>query len=49
MKIDIDGIGQRILSLPIPPRTTQHAAGKTGILFLSEGPVITRGRLTERP
>jgi len=41
VKIDIDGIGQRILSLPIPPKNYLNMlGGKTGILFLSEGPLV---------
>src|SRR5579864_393373 len=39
VKIDIDGIGQRILSLPIPAKNyTNMLSGKSGILFLAEGP-----------
>ena len=41
VKIDIDGIGQRILSLPIPGKNYfGMQAGKTGILFLAEGPTV---------
>ena len=41
VKIDIDGIGQRILSLPIPARNYGNLlAGKSGILFLSEEPAV---------
>src|SRR5208337_5251078 len=41
VKIDIDGIGQRILSLPIPARNYVNLqVGKSGILFLSEGPMV---------
>ncbi len=41
MKVDIDGIGQRILSLPIPARNyTNMLPGKSGILFLAEGPMV---------
>jgi tricorn protease len=41
VKIDIDGIGQRILSLPIPARNYVNLlAGKSGILFLSEEPAV---------
>ena len=41
VKLDIDGIGQRILSLPIPAKNYLNMLpGKTGILFLSEGPLI---------
>jgi tricorn protease len=35
--VDLDGIGNRVLSLPIPPRNYGGiAVGKTGVLFLSE-------------
>jgi tricorn protease len=41
VKIDIDGIGQRILSLPIPGKDYLNLLpGKTGIIFLSEGPQV---------
>ncbi|HYM79078.1 MAG TPA: PDZ domain-containing protein [Candidatus Dormibacteraeota bacterium] len=41
VKIDIEGIGQRILSLPIPARNYQNLlGGKSGILFLLEGPLV---------
>jgi len=41
VKIDLDGIGQRILSLPIPPRNyLAMFAGKSGVLFLAEGPAV---------
>jgi tricorn protease len=41
VKIDIDGIGQRILSLPIPPKNYLNIlGGKSGILFLAEGPLV---------
>jgi tricorn protease len=41
VKIDIDDIGQRILSLPIPARNYINLLpGKSGILFLSEGPMV---------
>ena len=41
VKIDIDGIGQRILSLPIPAKNYLNMiGGKSGILFLSEGPLM---------
>jgi tricorn protease len=36
--VDLDGIGNRILSLPIPPRNYFNiAAGKDGVLYLLEG------------
>lgn len=41
VKIDLDGISQRILALPIPARGYVNLlAGKSGILFLSEGPMV---------
>ena len=41
VKIDIDGIGQRILTLPIPPKNYMNMLpGKSGMLFLSEGPQV---------
>jgi len=42
VKLDVDGIGQRILSLPIPPSNYVNLlVGKTGTLFLSEAPPVT--------
>ena len=41
VKLDLDGIGQRILSLPIPAKNYLNVqAGKTGMLFLAEGPQV---------
>jgi tricorn protease len=41
VKIDIDGVSQRILSLPIPAKNYMNMlGGKSGILFLSEGPLV---------
>ncbi len=41
VKIDLDGIGQRILSLPIPGKNYANmVSGKSGILFLSEAPMV---------
>jgi tricorn protease len=41
VKIDLDGISQRILALPIPAKNyVSMSAGKSGILFLSEGPMV---------
>jgi tricorn protease len=41
VKVDIEGIGQRILALPIPARNyVNMLGGKAGILFLSEGPTV---------
>jgi tricorn protease len=44
VKIDFDGIGQRILALPIPARNYQGlAAGKEGEVFLQEAPIVFTG------
>lgn len=41
VKVDTDGIDQRILALPIPAKNYQGLwAGKEGILFLAEGPMV---------
>jgi tricorn protease len=41
VKIDLDNIGQRILALPVPQRSyRQLALGKSGVLFLFEGPAV---------
>ncbi|HEY7516340.1 MAG TPA: PDZ domain-containing protein, partial [Vicinamibacteria bacterium] len=41
VRIDLEGIGQRILSLPIPARNyVDMQRGKSGVLFLSEGPAV---------
>jgi tricorn protease len=41
VKIDLDGISQRILSLPIPAKNYVNVmSGKSGILFLAEGPLV---------
>ncbi len=41
VKIDLEGIGQRILSLPIPAKNYSNMlAGKSGILFLAEAPLV---------
>ncbi len=41
VKIDIENIGQRILSLPIPAKNYLNLlGGKSGILFLAEGPLV---------
>jgi tricorn protease len=41
--IDLAGIGNRILSLPIPARNyIDLSVGKTGVLFLAEGPAVGR-------
>ena len=41
--IDLAGIGNRILSLPIPARNyVDLSVGKSGVLFLAEGPPVGR-------
>ena len=41
VKIDFDGIGQRLLPLPVPARNYDNlTAGKTGTLFYLESPVV---------
>jgi tricorn protease len=41
--VDLDGIGNRILSLPIPPRNYGGiSTGKAGVLYLLEGPPVGR-------
>jgi len=42
VRIDMENIGQRILTLPIPARHyVSMSAGKTGVLFLLEAPVVS--------
>jgi tricorn protease len=46
--IDLAGIGNRILALPLPSRNyIDLSVGKTGVLFLAEGPTV--GRTSEDP
>src|SRR5580692_7821474 len=41
VKIDLEGIGQRILSLPIPAKSySTMLGGKSGILFLAEASLV---------
>jgi tricorn protease len=41
VKIDVEGISQRILALPIPAKNYNNLlTGKSGILFLAEGPMV---------
>ncbi len=41
VKIDFEGIGQRILALPIPAKNYANMlSGKSGILFLAEAPMV---------
>jgi tricorn protease len=43
VKIDLEDIGNRILALPIPPRNySSLIAGKTGVVYLLEGPPFGR-------
>ena len=43
VKIDLEGIGNRILSLPVPARNYLDVqVGKTGVLYLAEGPPVGR-------
>lgn len=45
VKIDFDGINQRILALPIPARNYERLLpGKAQLLYLLEGPVVATGR-----
>jgi tricorn protease len=42
-KVDLEGIGNRILSLPIPPRNYMGVStGKAGVIYLFEGPPVGR-------
>ncbi len=48
VKIDLDGVGQRILALPIPPANYVNLlTGKTGILLLAEAPEVITERNSE--
>lgn len=43
VKVDLDGIGNRILSLPIPPRNYMGiGTGKPGVIYLIEGSPVGR-------
>lgn len=43
VKIDLDGIGNRILALPVPARNySDVVVGKTGVIYLSEGSPVGR-------
>jgi tricorn protease len=45
VKIDFEGIGQRIVALPVPARNYQSlSAGKAGEVFLQEAPPVFRGQ-----
>jgi tricorn protease len=44
VQIDFDGLGQRILALPIPAHDyTGMLAGKEGVLYLASGPLVDAG------
>jgi len=48
--IDLDGIGNRILPLPIPQRNyVDLEVGKTGVIYLAEGPAVGRPSQFEEP
>jgi tricorn protease len=41
VKVDLDGIDQRVLALPIPARNYEGLwMGKEGVLYLAEGPAV---------
>jgi tricorn protease len=45
VRIDLEGVDQRILALPIPPRNYAGlVAGKAGVLFLAENPPVVDRR-----
>ncbi len=46
--IDFEGLGQRILALPLPERNyTGLTAGKEGVIYVTEGPAVAEGRGTD--
>jgi tricorn protease len=48
--IDIDGIGQRILALPVSERNIAGlVAGKANVLLIAEAPLVTRAMPTSGP
>jgi tricorn protease len=50
VKIDLENIQQRILSLPIPAKNyVSLVPGKSGILFLGEGPMVFTEEDQEKP
>jgi tricorn protease len=50
VKIDVEGISQRILSLPIPAKNyVNMLPGKSGILFIAEGPMVFTEDNQENP
>jgi tricorn protease len=41
VRLDLENIGQRILALPVPPKNyVDLQAGKSGVLFLAEAPMV---------
>jgi tricorn protease len=43
VQIDLENIGNRILSLPVPPRNyVDLEVGKSGVIYLAEGPPVGR-------
>lgn len=50
VKIDFEGISQRILALPIPAKNYVNVLpGKSGILFIAEGPMVFTEESQENP
>ncbi len=48
--IDLDGIRDRILALPIPARNyVDLAVGKTGVIYFAEGPAVGRPSESDGP
>jgi len=48
--IDIDGLGQRILALPVPERNIAGLApGKANVLYIAEAPLLTRAMPSTGP
>ncbi len=49
-KVDLDGIGDRILSLPIPPRNYGNIfTGKAGVVYLLEGSAVGQSSHQDGP
>jgi len=49
VRIDFEGLSQRILSLPVPAQNYQQLlAGKPGILFFVEGSIVPRSEDSQR-
>ncbi len=50
VKIDLEAIGNRILALPVPARNyVDLSVGKTGVLYLAEGPPVGRPSSEDGP